>query len=103
MADGLQNAYELVKFIREEHGDFFCVAVAGYPEAHIECWNSPTLPPSEQVRCPPTLASKQALALPSLAPPPQNHKHRHSARPPPLAPPAEAHDGCELEGLVIGG
>lgn len=33
---------------RELHGDYFCVAVAGYPEVHTECWNSPDLPPSEQ-------------------------------------------------------
>ena len=33
---------------REEHGDYFCIAVAGYPEVHTECWNSPDLPPSEQ-------------------------------------------------------
>jgi methylenetetrahydrofolate reductase (NADPH) len=31
-----------------EHGDHFCVAVAGYPEVHSEAWNSPLLPPSEQ-------------------------------------------------------
>lgn len=24
------------------------MAVAGYPEVHTECWNSPDLPPSEQ-------------------------------------------------------
>jgi len=33
---------------REEHGDYFCIAVAGYPEVHTECWNSPDLPPSQQ-------------------------------------------------------
>jgi methylenetetrahydrofolate reductase (NADPH) len=47
---GLRNAVELVRLIREEHGDFFCVAVAGYPETHTECWNHPELPPSEQSR-----------------------------------------------------
>lgn len=31
-------------------GDYFCIAVAAYPESHTECWNSPDLPPSEQVR-----------------------------------------------------
>lgn len=45
---GFSNAVELVQLIRELHGDWFCVAVAGYPEVHTECWNSPDLPPSEQ-------------------------------------------------------
>lgn len=45
---GLNNAKELVELIRAEHGDYFCIAVAGYPEAHIECWNSVDLPPSVQ-------------------------------------------------------
>lgn len=45
---GLRNAQELVELIRAEHGDYFCVAVAGYPEAHTECWNSADLPPSQQ-------------------------------------------------------
>ena len=29
---GLKNAVELVRLIREDHGDYFCIAVAGYPE-----------------------------------------------------------------------
>ena len=37
---GLRYAVELVRLIREEHGSFFCVAVAGYPEVHISAWNS---------------------------------------------------------------
>jgi len=45
---GFSNAVELVHLIRELHGDHFCIAVAGYPEVHTECWNSPDLPPSEQ-------------------------------------------------------
>ena len=32
--DGLNNAIDLVRLIREEHGDYFCVAVAGFPEGH---------------------------------------------------------------------
>ncbi len=32
--NGLNNAIDLVRLIREEHGDFFCVAVAGFPEGH---------------------------------------------------------------------
>jgi methylenetetrahydrofolate reductase (NADPH) len=33
-AGGFACALDLVKFIREEHGDYFGVAVAGYPEGH---------------------------------------------------------------------
>lgn len=47
---GLSNALELVQLIREEHGDYFCVAVAAYPECHTECWNDKSLPPSQQAR-----------------------------------------------------
>ena len=32
---GFRNAIELVKLIREEHGDYFCVAVARYPEVQF--------------------------------------------------------------------
>lgn len=46
----LLHAQELVELIRSQHGDFFCVAVAGYPEVHLESHNSPSLPPSEQAR-----------------------------------------------------
>jgi Methylenetetrahydrofolate reductase len=35
-AGGLTNAIDLVKLIREEHGDYFGIAVAGHPEGHIE-------------------------------------------------------------------
>lgn len=31
---GFSCALDLVKFIREKHGDYFGIAVAGYPEAH---------------------------------------------------------------------
>merc|ERR1719159_382045 len=33
---GFAYAVDLVKFIRQEFGDFFCIAVAGYPEGHLE-------------------------------------------------------------------
>jgi methylenetetrahydrofolate reductase (NADPH) len=33
---GLTNSVELVKFIRDEFGDAFCIAVAAYPEGHPE-------------------------------------------------------------------
>lgn len=32
--DGLDNAIDLVKLIRKEHGDYFGIAVAGFPEGH---------------------------------------------------------------------
>ena len=32
--DGFTCALDLVKHIRKEHGDFFCLSVAGYPEGH---------------------------------------------------------------------
>jgi len=33
---GFANAVDLVRFIRKEYGNFFGIAVAGYPEAHID-------------------------------------------------------------------
>ena len=33
----LHYATELVKFVRQEFGDKFCIAVAGSPEGHIAC------------------------------------------------------------------
>lgn len=30
------NAEDLVKYIRETHGDYFCIGVAGYPEGHVD-------------------------------------------------------------------
>jgi methylenetetrahydrofolate reductase (NADPH) len=47
---GFRNAIELVKLIREEHGDYFCVAIACYPEVHTDGWNSSHLPPSEKTQ-----------------------------------------------------
>lgn len=32
--NGLSNAIDLVKLIRQEHGDYFGIAVAGFPEGH---------------------------------------------------------------------
>lgn len=49
-AGGLASSSDLVRLIRETHGDAFAVAVAGYPEVHLESWNSSSLPPSEQAR-----------------------------------------------------
>ena len=46
----LTRAIDLVRLIRREHGDYFCIAVAAYPEVHTECWNSEYLPPSLQKR-----------------------------------------------------
>lgn len=47
---GLSHAAELVALIRAEHGDWFSIAVAAYPEVHLESWNHPSLPPSEQAQ-----------------------------------------------------
>ena len=33
-SSGFRRAADLVRFIRAEHGDHFCIAVAGYPEGH---------------------------------------------------------------------
>eukprot|EP01134_Creolimax_fragrantissima_P007785 CFRG7785T1 len=32
--DGFEHAVDLVRYIREKHGDHFCICVAGYPEGH---------------------------------------------------------------------
>lgn len=32
----LSNAVDLVKYIKERYGDYFCVGVAGYPEGHTD-------------------------------------------------------------------
>eukprot|EP00981_Chlorochromonas_danica_P013041 scaffold5714_cov161-Ochromonas_danica.AAC.3 len=31
---GCENAIDLVKLIRREHGDYFCIGIAGFPEGH---------------------------------------------------------------------
>lgn len=33
--NGFNYAVDLVKFIREVYGDYFCIGVAGYPEVHL--------------------------------------------------------------------
>jgi methylenetetrahydrofolate reductase (NADPH) len=51
---GFTCALDLVKHIRKEHGDFFCVSVSGYPEGHPtvihEVPEGHTLTESEQKR-----------------------------------------------------
>lgn len=32
--DGLSSAADMVRYIRENYGDYFCITVAGYPEGH---------------------------------------------------------------------
>ena len=53
---GFECALDLVKFIRREHGDYFCLSVAGYPEGHpdtiVHMGDDETkLSVSEQGRC----------------------------------------------------
>ena len=38
---GLRYGTDLVRYIREKHGDYFGITVAGYPEGHIDCESKP--------------------------------------------------------------
>jgi methylenetetrahydrofolate reductase (NADPH) len=33
--NGFSYASELIKFIKEKYGDYFCIVAAGYPEVHL--------------------------------------------------------------------
>ncbi len=33
---GFEYAVDLVKYIKQQYGDYFCISVAGYPEGHID-------------------------------------------------------------------
>lgn len=35
--DGLEFCYQLIDLIRDTHGDFFSIGVAGFPEGHVHC------------------------------------------------------------------
>ena len=37
--NGFNYAVDLIKFIREKYGDYFCIGAAGYPEVHLEATN----------------------------------------------------------------
>jgi len=32
---GFSYAIDLIKFIRQKYGDYFCIVAAGYPEVHL--------------------------------------------------------------------
>lgn len=53
---GFECALDLVAFIREEYGDYFCLSVAGYPEGHPDTIvhvgdDERALSASERTRC----------------------------------------------------
>lgn len=34
--NGFNYAVDLIKFIKETYGDYFCIGCAGYPEVHLQ-------------------------------------------------------------------
>ena len=61
---GFECALDLVKFIRQEHGSYFCLSVAGYPEGHPDAIvqvDPATLTESEKTRCRVDDATKQCF------------------------------------------
>lgn len=43
---GMSKAEDLVRLIRKEHGDYFCIAVAGFPEGHDGAGREASKPPA---------------------------------------------------------
>lgn len=44
-----KNAVDLVRYIKEQHGDFFCVGVAGYAEGHVDGADSSNQDPMKDI------------------------------------------------------
>ncbi|CAK9253345.1 unnamed protein product [Sphagnum jensenii] len=61
-AGGLSHAIDLVRLIRQEHGDYFCVAVAGFPEGHPAAPSSSSGSSAISVQQQPSVASNVAVA-----------------------------------------